>query len=95
MVFVEISDDTERESLAAFLDAAFGGSVFDRESGLELDLHAPGTPPQTELRVAEDLVRAWRASECRRGETEVTLVASAGLPSAGVRHRLARRRLRL
>ena len=76
MVFVEIGDQTLRASLAAFLDARFGGSVFDRENGLELDFHVATMPAATQLRAAERLLWAWHIGLNSSRETEVTLTAS-------------------
>jgi hypothetical protein len=76
VVFVEINDATLRTSFAMFVDARFGGSVFDRESGLELDFPVPEMPHAVQLRVAERLLWAWNVGENVGVEIEVTLTAS-------------------
>lgn len=77
MVFVEIGDEALCASFAAFLDARFGGSVFDRDGGLELDLRVPGMPARVQLRLAERLLWAWHLYQAPATTTEVTLTASA------------------
>jgi hypothetical protein len=94
VVTVEISDTSQRESLAAFLDATFAGSMFDRDKGLELDVSLSGRRPEAELRYVEGLLRAWRGQEHGRDETEVRLTALPAGTNAGDRQRrLVQRRL--
>jgi hypothetical protein len=76
VVFVEIGDERLRASFAVFLDAKFGGSVFDRDTGLELDFRVPTMPPSVQLRLTERLLWAWHANHAPPMETEVTLTAS-------------------
>jgi hypothetical protein len=77
VVFVEINEETLRTSLAIFLDAKFGGSVFERDGGLELDFRIPTMPAAVQLRLAERLLWAWQLGQTLPAGTEVTLTASA------------------
>jgi hypothetical protein len=97
VVFVEINDATLRTSFAAFVDARFGGSVFDRDSGLELAFPVPDMPHAVQLRLAERLLWAWNVGE-NVGENvgveiEVTLTASGSHDLHG--NELQRESLRL
>jgi hypothetical protein len=76
MVYVEIEDQTLRASLAAFFDARFGGSVFDREDAIKLDFRAPAMSPEVELRIVERLLWAWHTQEQLPTGTEALLTAS-------------------
>jgi hypothetical protein len=96
MVFLEISDGTQRASLASFLDARFGGSLWDRDAGIEFDFRLPALSPEVELRLVERLLRAWRAQEQPQTEVDVTLTASPSGTLASDRPRgPSQRRLRL
>jgi hypothetical protein len=75
VVFVEITQGDLRASLAAFLDAAFGGSVFDRDGGLELDFPVRELAPRVQVRIVERLLWAWSLEQQLEREIEVTLTA--------------------
>jgi hypothetical protein len=92
MVFVEIGDPELRAGLARFLDASFGGSVYDHADGLELRLPVAGLAPRVKLVVVERLLRAWSAEADLDGEVDVVLTAQPSVPGEDLP---ARRSLRL
>jgi hypothetical protein len=86
VIFVEAKDEIVRESLAAFLDARFPGSVFDRETGLELDFRRPGMTAEVEVRIVERLLSAWHLQKETSQGTELLLTASRAGDRVGDGH---------
>ena len=95
MVSIEIADETLRASLAAFLDANFGGSSFDRDGALDLDFRSPGLSAEYELRLTERLLHAWHAREHPTPEIDLLLTASSSATFAGTQPVTIHRRLQL
>jgi hypothetical protein len=77
MVCVEIEYETLRASLAAFLDASFGGSVFDREGAVKLDFRVPAISPEVEVRIVERLLWTWHTQERLRTGVDAPVTASS------------------
>jgi hypothetical protein len=95
MVCVEIEDETLRASLAAFLDASFGGSVFDREGAVKLDFR-PAISPEVEVRIVERLLWAWHTQErLPTGVDALVTASSSGVFASDEEPRVIQMRLQL